>query len=334
LLRQSAGLNALTESKEEGNVAQIERMAVIGLGTMGHGIAQTYAMAGCEVSAYDDFEPARQSLHQRVRANLNSFVEVGLLSALEVEPTLARLTVCNSESEAVEGVDCVTEAIIEDLPAKQALLKRLESLVSDTTILASNSSTFPISQSGSGLAHPERAIVTHWFNPPHIVPAVEVVAGPATNESTIVAMIELLRSAGKLPIRINQELPGFLVNRIQIAIKREVWDLYDRGIASVEDIDAAIQGSMGFRLATMGQLRVDDFGGLDVQEAVYNNLVHEIASGTEIPASVQAIVDAGHFGFKNGEGFYTYPEHQRVEILAERDQRFLQLLKLFQGHAM
>ena len=238
--------------------------------------------------------------------------------------------VCNSEAEAVQGVDCVTEAIIEDLPAKRALSdKLLESLVSETTILASNSSTFPISQSGNELAHPERAIVTHWFNPPHIVPTVEVVGGPATNESTIVAMIDLLRSAGKLPIRINQELPGFLVNRIQIAIKREVWDLYDRGIASVEDIDAAIQGSMGFRLATMGQLRVDDFGGFDVQEAVYNNLVPEIASGTKIPASVQAIVDAGHFGFKNGEGFYTYPPETSDSILAERDQRFLQLLKLF-----
>ena len=323
----------MTESNEGGNVARIERMAVIGLGTMGHGIAQTYAMAGCEVRAFDEFEPARQSLHQRVRTNLNSFVDVGLLPAAEVEPTLARLTVCNSEAEAVQGVDCVTEAIVEDLPSKQALLKRLESLVSDTTILASNSSTFPISQSGSELAHPARAIVTHWFNPPHIVPTVEVVGGPATSESTIVAMIDLLRSAGKLPIRINQELPGFLVNRIQIAIKREVWDLYDRGIASVEDIDAAIQGSMGFRLATMGQLRVDDFGGLDIQDAVYRNLIPEIASGLEVPASVQAIIDAGHFGFKNGEGFYPYPEGQRAEILAERDQRFLQLLKLFHGRA-
>jgi 3-hydroxybutyryl-CoA dehydrogenase len=319
----------MTESNKGENVARIEWMAVIGLGTMGHGIAQTYAMAGCEVRAYDEFEPARQSLHQRVRANLNSFVDVGLLPESEVEPTLARLTVCNSEAEAVQGVDCVTEAIIEDLPAKQALLKRLESLVNETTILASNSSTFPISQSGSGLAHPERAVVTHWFNPPHIVPTVEVVGGPATNESTIEAMIDLLRSAGKLPIRINQELPGFLVNRIQIAIKREVWDLYDRGIASVEDIDAAIQGSMGFRLATMGQLRVDDFGGLDVQEAVYNNLVTEIASGTEIPASVQAIVDAGHYGFKNGEGFYSYPQESAEAIRSERDQHFLQLLKLF-----
>ena len=310
-------------------MADIRRMAVIGLGTMGHGIAQTYAVAGCDVRVYDDYEPARTSLLARVRANLASFVDAGLLAEDAVEPALSRLIVCQSETEAVEGADCVTEAIIEDLPTKQALLPRLESLVSDTTILASNSSTFPISQSGAGLKHPERALVTHWFNPPHIVPAVEVVGSPATSEETIVTMVDLLRRAGKLPIRINQELPGFLVNRIQIAIKREVWDLYDRGIASVEDIDAAIQGTIGFRLASMGQLRVDDYGGLDVQDAVYQNLVPEIASGLEVPASVRAIVDAGHYGFKNGEGFYTYPEENRAAILAERDRFFLQTLKLF-----
>ncbi|MBC7819642.1 MAG: 3-hydroxyacyl-CoA dehydrogenase family protein, partial [Planctomycetaceae bacterium] len=220
-------------------------------------------------------------------------------------------------------------AVREDLAAKQELFERIEPEVSDDAILASNSSTFPISQSGARLRRPERAVVTHWFNPPHIVPTVEVVGSPRTNEGTIQATLELLRRSGKLAIRINQELPGFLVNRVQIAVMREVWDLLDRGVASVEDIDAAIQGSMGFRLAALGPLRIHDFGGLDIQTAVFRNLAPQIASGTEVPPKVQAIVDAGHHGFKTGRGFYEYPPEVADQVRSERDQRYLSLLRLF-----
>ncbi len=308
---------------------KIQRIAVIGLGTMGHGIAQTFALAGCQVKGFDEFASARDSAKSRIRQNLVEFVGAGLLDESEIEPVLSRIAICDTEAEAVRDVDCVTEAIIEDLPAKQELFARLEPLVSDETILASNSSTFPISQSGAHLRKPERAIVTHWFNPPHIVPTVEVVGSERTSEGTIEAMIELLRRSGKLAIRINQELPGFLVNRVQIAVMREVWDLFDRGVASVEDIDAAIQGSMGFRLAALGPLKIHDFGGLDIQAAVYRNLAPEIASGTEIPSTVQEIVDGGNYGFKTGKGFYDYPPETADEVRSDRDARYLKLLKMF-----
>jgi 3-hydroxybutyryl-CoA dehydrogenase len=307
----------------------IQRVAVIGLGTMGHGIAQTFALAGCAVTGYDDHAPARDSALDRIRRNLDAFVGAGIIEAGAVEPALGRVTISGSEAEAVRDAEFVTEAIVEDLTAKQELFARLEALVADETILASNSSTFPISQSGARLRRPERAVVTHWFNPPHIVPTVEVVGSPQTSEATIVAAIELLRRSGKLAIRINQELPGFVVNRVQIAVMREIWDLLDRGVASVEDIDDAIQGSMGFRLAALGPLRVQDFGGMDINAAVFRNLTPEIASGTEVPAIVQTMVDAGHYGFKTGRGFYDYPPETADAIRADRDERYLALLKLF-----
>lgn len=307
----------------------LQRVAVVGLGTMGHGIAQTFAMAGCEVMGFDDVKAAGDSLHDRVRQNLRDFVAAELFPADQVDAVLNRITVASSEADAVRDSQFVTEVIREDLAAKQELFARLESFVSDDTILASNSSTFPISQSGARLKRPERAVVTHWFNPPHIVPTVEVVGSPLTNEATIQATLELLRRSGKLAIRINQELPGFLVNRVQIAVMREVWDLLDRGVASVEDIDAAIQGSMGFRLAALGPLRIHDFGGLDVQTAVYRNLTPEIAAGTTVPATVQRIVDAGHHGFKTGRGFYEYPPEVADQVRSDRDQRYLSLLKMF-----
>lgn len=307
----------------------IQRVAVLGLGTMGHGIAQTFAMAGCEVTGFDEISAAGDSLHDRVRQNLRDFVEAELFEADQIDSVLKRLRVCRTEAEAVRHAEFITEAVREDLAAKQELFERIEREVSDDAILASNSSTFPISQSGARLKRQERAVVTHWFNPPHIVPTVEVVGSPQTNEGTIQATLELLRRSGKLAIRINQELPGFLVNRVQIAVMREVWDLFNRGVASVEDIDAAIQGSMGFRLAALGPLKIHDFGGLDIQTAVFRNLAPQIASGTEVPPKVQAIVDAGHHGFKNGQGFYQYPPEVADKVRSDRDQRYLSLLRLF-----
>jgi 3-hydroxybutyryl-CoA dehydrogenase len=309
----------------------IQRVAVIGLGTMGHGIAQSFALAGCTVAVYDELAAARDSVLARIRRNLEEFVAAGIIDAAAVEPALARLTVRESEADAVREAEFVTEAIREELPAKQELFARLEEVVAETCILASNSSTFPISQSGARLRHPERAVVTHWFNPPHIIPAVEVVGGPKTSDATIEAALALLRRAGKLAIRINQELPGFLVNRVQVAIMREVWDLVDRGVASVEDVDLAIRGSMGFRLAALGPLRINDFGGMDINAVVFQHLAPEIASGAELPGVVRRMVEAGHAGFKNGRGFYDYPPETADAVRAERDERYLALLKLLYG---
>jgi len=312
---------------------QPRRIAVIGLGTMGHGIAQTFALAGHTVTGWDEHPAARASLHERIAGNLADFAAAGLFDPARTEEVLARINVAASEADAVRDASFVTEAVAEDLAVKQALFPRLEAATGPDTILASNSSTFPISQSGAGLQRPERALVTHWFNPPHIIPTVEVVGSPQTSEATIQATIDLLRGAGKLAVRINQELPGFLVNRVQIAIMREVWDLLDRGVASAEDIDDAIRGSFGLRLAAFGPLRVQDFGGFDINRAVYQSLTPDIASGTTVPGVIDRMVDAGHYGFKTGKGIYEYPEAERDAIRSERDQRYLALYKLLHAPA-
>ncbi len=305
-----------------------QRAAVIGLGTMGHGIAQTFAAAGYAVTGFDDVPAARANAKDRIRANLLAFVDADLLSADRVEPILSRITICETEAEAAAKADFITEAVKEDLAVKQELFARLEAVVSPTAILASNSSTFPISQSGSRLKHPERAVVTHWFNPPHIVPLVEVVPGPKTSAATTQTAIDTMRKIGKQPLHLRKELPGFLINRIQVAIMREVWDLLDQGVAGPEEIDAAVSGSIGFRLAALGPLEVHDFGGLDIQTTVFRNLVPEIRSDTEIPNVVRDLVAAGHFGPKTGRGFHDYSPERLAERQARRDGLFLSLKKL------
>jgi 3-hydroxybutyryl-CoA dehydrogenase len=304
-------------------------VAVLGLGTMGHGIVQAFASKGIAVHGYDELPQARRDLRGRVRNNLNEFVRVGLHPPDRIEETLDRITVHDRLEAACRPATFVVEAVREDLLTKQALLAEVEGYVRTDTILASNSSSFPISASGTRLRHPQRALVTHWFNPPHIVPTVEIVPSRLTSEETTQKALALHEQIGKLAIVVRKELPGFLVNRVQVAVMREVWDLLDQGVASAEEIDTAIRGSMGFRLAALGPLQIHDFGGLDIHAAVYRNLCPQIRSDSGLPAIVAETVAAGHYGFKAGQGFYRYPAEKAAAVLAERDERYLALLKLF-----
>jgi 3-hydroxybutyryl-CoA dehydrogenase len=272
-------------------------------------------------------------LVERVRSNLHEFARFELCSPDLVDATLARITVHNSLETACRPATFVVEAIREDLSTKQDLFAKIQSYVGENTILASNSSSFPISQSGSRLKRPQRALVTHWFNPPHIVPTVEIVPSPLTSEEVTQATLALHRSIGKLAIVVRREMAGFLVNRVQVAVMREVWDLLAKGVASAEDIDTAIRGSMGFRLAAFGPLRIHDFGGLDIQAAVYRNLCPQICSTTELPEFMAETIAEGHFGFKTGQGFYAYPTGQADRILAERDAHYLEILKLLHAES-
>jgi len=309
----------------------ISRVAVLGLGTMGHGIAQTFALAGCDVACFDESAGMRGSLIERVRTNLAAFVIAGLVAPEQVEPALARLHLAGTESEAVTAAQFVTEAVPEDLEIKQRLFLRLERITAPECVLASNSSSFPISQSGSLMLDPERALVTHWFNPPHLTPVVEVVPGPHTSEETVQTSVRLLQRLGKLPIRLRRELPGFLVNRVQVAIQREVWDLVDQGVATPEEIDAAIRGTIGFRFAALGPLEIHDFAGLDIQLTTYRNLVPEIRGGTTPPAVIEQLTSGGRLGIKTGQGFYDYPPERLAARRARRDSLLLKLGKLLYG---
>jgi 3-hydroxybutyryl-CoA dehydrogenase len=309
-------------------IDQIQQIAVIGLGRMGHGIAQTFAAAGYRVRGFDAESAACSSAHNRIRENLKRFVAHDMLNSADVGPTLDRFTIADTEAAAVAEAQFVVEAIAEERSAKQDFFARIEDAVTDATIIASNSSTFTISESAVRMRRPQRAVVTHWFNPPHIVPTVEVVPGPETTEDVTETTIALHRKIGKLAVRINGEIPGFLVNRIQIAMIREVWDLYERGVASREDIDAAISGSLGFRLAVAGPLSVCDFGGLDIWSTVYKGLAPELRSDSVLPAAIKQLVDDGNHGPRTGRGIHEYDSETIDDISSQRDEAMLKLAKL------
>ena len=295
---------------------------------MGHGIAQAFAWAGCSVRCYDELASARETLLDQVRANLEQMVRAGIGDPESTEQTLGRIRVFESEGEAVQNVQFVTEAVREDLKVKQDLFARLESRISQRAILATNTSSLRLTDIAAQMQNPERAVVTHWFNPPHIVPVVEVVPGAATSGQTLWDTVALMGRLGKEPVQLSREIPGFLVNRVQVAIFREVWDLLDQGIATAEDIDKAIRGTIGFRLALLGPLEVNDFAGLDIVARAFENLVSEIRSDSVLPLRLRKLVEKGHLGVKTGKGIHEYTTQSIEETLARRDGRFLELAKL------
>lgn len=310
---------------------QIRQVSVIGVGRMGHGIAQCFAMGGYDVRCYDESDEARHSLRQRIRGNLEDFSQTGMVSTDDIDGIIDRIHVADTEAAAAAGSEFVVEAVAEQLDTKVDLFTRLEQVVEDSTIIASNSSTFTISQSGAKMRLPQRAIVTHWFNPPHIVPTVEVVPGPTTTDAVTETTLALHRKIGKLAVRVNAEIPGFLVNRVQIAMIREVWDLYERGVASAEDIDAAIRGSLGFRLAACGPLSICDFGGVDIWATVFNGLAPDLRSNAKLPDSIQRLLDDGRFGTRTGGGIHDYDSEKTDELTSQRDETMLKLAKLLYG---
>ena len=301
---------------------------MLGLGTMGHGIAQAFAAGGCHVRGYDQSVEVRSSVADSIEHNLREVAQAGFGEEAAIRSTLARFKICETEAEALQGVEFVVEAVAEDLEVKRQLFNRIEPQVLAETILASNTSSFPISQLAGGLRRPERALITHWFNPPHIVPLVEVVPGKKTAAWALQAILDLLRKVGKSPVQLKKEIPGFLINRIQIAMLREILDLLDQGVADPEEIDRAVRSSIGFRLAAIGPLEVIDFAGLDVTASVFENLVVDLQSNQKLPAVLEQAVQSGRFGVKKGEGIYHYTPETVQKKVNERDRRFLALLQL------
>lgn len=313
------------------DVKDIETVSVIGAGLMGHGIAQSFLMGGYPVRLYDIGEAVLEKAREGIRRNLRIFSDHGLLGEEEGSTAMGRLVLTTDLGEAAAGADFVVEAAPEDLSLKQGLFERLESLCREETLLASNTSSLTMAEMGIRVQHRERLVITHWFNPPHIVPVVEVVRSPWTSEETLVTTCRLHEKIRKVPVRIEKEVPGFVINRIQMALVREVLDLYEQGVASAEDIDRAVKGSIGFRLASIGPIRTMDLGGLRLWLRVCENLFPRIQSSAELPVSLKGLVAQGHEGVKTGRGFYAYTDagarDEIARVVAKRDEEFLQRLK-------
>lgn len=309
----------------------IERIAVIGAGLMGHGIAQLFATAGFPVRI-TDADPAR--MPQAVRAmaaNLEFLVEEQALSRAEADRALARVEATTAIEEAVEGADFVVEAITERLDAKQELFARIEGAVGPEVILATNTSTLPLSRIAERARVPERVLVTHFFNPPHLVPLVEVLAHPSVPPGLLDATLALLRRVGSRPVLLRKEVPGLLANRLQAALVREALHLLEQGVAEAADIDAALTEGPGMRWPFLGPLAIADYGGLDVWEKVIENLTPALGRSTRVPEEIAERVRRGELGTRAGKGIFSYRQEDVPGLVRRRDRYLLRLVRLKAG---
>lgn len=305
----------------------VHSITVIGAGIMGHGIGQVFAMSGYDICLTDVSADILQKALTRIRKNLDIFRDNGFINQAESDAAMARVRTEPDLAKAVKNADIVIEAVKEDIEIKRALFNKLDAICPKRTVLASNSSSLLISDFASGTKRQDRVVLVHWYNPPHIVPAVEIIRGPHTSDETAQLMYDLLKKSKKLPIRINKEIPGYMLNRIQMAIMREVLYLWQAGIASIEDIDLAVKGSLGFRYASIGPLMTSDLGGQDTFLAVSKYLFPLISDAHVPPEPYAKMVESGNLGLKTGKGFYEHTKEEWDAVIEKRDREFLQRLK-------
>ena len=280
---------------------------------MGHGIAQEFALAGHTVDLHDLTEEILQQAVARIADNLRILQEIGLVSAEAAAPVAERIHTSTSLQESCRNADLLVETASEDLELKKHLFEQFDRYCRKTAILASNTSSFLPSQLAAPTRRPAKVAVTHYFNPPYLLPLVEIVRGPETAQETVQTLYDLLNRLGKKPVIVKKEVLGFIGNRMQIALLREALSLVRRGVATPEDVDTVIKNGFGRRLAAAGIFEIFDIAGLDIVSAVAANLLPDMENSREVPALVRDKVQAGQLGVKTGKGFHDWTLDSALE---------------------
>ena len=290
--------------------AKNRQIAVIGAGLMGHGIALTLARAGQYVALTDPFPEARASAPARIRA---SMAAMGIAEP-EIARALKKIEIFETTAGAVRGAEVVFEAAPEKLDLKRQIFAEIEGHAPPSCILASNTSVMPITQIMSGLRLKGRALGTHWWNPPHLIPLVEVVKTEWTEDGVAADMMDLLQDAGKTPVLVAKDVPGFIGNRLQHALWREAISLVENGICDAEAVDTVIKASFGRRLSVLGPLETADLVGTDLTLDIHENVLFDLESRKGPSPYLKKLVAEGKLGMKTGEGFRKWTEAEANDV--------------------
>jgi len=282
-----------------------QTIAVIGGGLMGAGIAQIFSVAGYDVTVFEPNDEVRASLHERTRSNLEI---IG-----EDESAADRITLVADMAEAVAGATYVTEAAPERLDLKRTIFAELVQLAPRTCILASNTSVIPITRIAQELETADRIVGTHWWNPPYLIPLVEVVQAEETSDAVISATMALLKSIGKSPAHVKKDTPGFVANRLQHALWREAIAMVAEGVCDAKTLDDCVKNSFGLRLPVLGPLENADMVGLDLTLDIHKTMMPELDRHDRPNELLISLVDAGDLGFKSGAGFQKWTPEQMDE---------------------
>jgi 3-hydroxyacyl-CoA dehydrogenase len=309
-----------------------EKVLVVGTGTMGEGIAQTFAQNGFEVRLVARREEPLTRAMSQINQNVEQFIEFGLIKE-PAKTVVDRIegVVTTDMNVAVEGVDYIVETIRENVDDKRALIGAIQAVNPDV-VIGSNTGSMTVDSLAEGMPNPEVIIGIHCFNPAHIIPLVEVHRGTKTSDAAYELTERMMKESGKKTALVRKEMPGFIVNRVMGAITRECAFILDEGICTPEDLNTAIKSSTGFRFACLGPMEVDDMIGLDICATVSGRVFPGLSNATEASKLVLEKVEKGELGIKSGKGWYDYSGKTREEVLEEKNLALIKQLQLFMAN--
>lgn len=305
---------------------KIKKIGIAGAGTMGSGIAQIFARRGYEVVVTDIAEEILDKSKRLVDIFNQSLIEEGIMSKDEVDVVISNIGY-SVDKGVFSDCDLIIEAIIEKMEIKQKFWKEVEEIARKDAFLATNTSGLSINQIFKLVEGKERTIGMHFWNPPHIIPLVELIRGDQTSDSTVEILREVMLTIDKEPVVVLKDAPGFIGNRLQFAAFREAMHIVDQGIATPEDVDKAMKYGPGFRYPVIGPLETADLGGLDTFFYISSYLFNELSDMKNPPQMLQEKMDNKTLGVKSKEGFYDYSDGKDEEAIIRRDKMFFKMLK-------
>ncbi len=305
----------------------IKNIAIIGAGLMGHGIAQEFACAGYRVHLHDITEQQLNNARVQIGKNLTLLAENAVIEEISISATLQRIHTTTDLTAAAKTADFVVEAVSEKLPLKQQIFEELDSLCQPHTILASNTTALMPSQIGVNTKRTDRILNTHYFNPPYLIPLVELIRSPDTSDETVSVTFDLLTAIGKTPAIIDKEALGFVGPRLQAALIREAFAIVEQGIASAETVDLVVRNSFGRRLSVAGPFEVFELAGWDLVLAAFEELYKDLNSSPDINPLLREMVESGKLGVKSGEGFYQWTDERQQALRNRMSQALIRAIQ-------
>jgi 3-hydroxybutyryl-CoA dehydrogenase len=285
----------------------IRKISVIGPGMMGHAIAQEFAAAGYDVILCGRSEERLQQALEKIEHSLNELAQWEIISEDTVRPALGRLTVTTDPTKAGSDADLIVECIVEVLEVKEKLFSELDAICPDRTIFASNTSSLLPTSLAAATQRPDRFLFAHYFNPPYLMPLVEIVRGEKTADEAVDAVYNLMKAMGKSPIVCRKEAPGFIVNRLQLVLWREAFNIVQRGIASPQDVDQAVKKSFGRRLGMVGPFELYEYiDGYDLTLQCEKYILPDMDTSNQPYPLLLEKVEKNELGAKTGKGFYDW----------------------------
>ena len=300
----------------------IKTVAVIGAGMISPGVAQNFAQNGFDVWIYARRPEVLPEAVEKIRTNLTTMASRGIIATSKIEPIMKRVKTTSDLAEAAKSSQLIIECVAENLEIKQDIFQKLDQLCALDTIITSNSSVISPTQIAAKSTHRERMLGAHFWNPAHLIPCVEVIKANDTSEEAFEATYQVMKMAGKKPVKCLKDVPGFIANRLQHALWREAISIVENGIADAATVDEAIKSAFAIRLPVLGPIENADMVGLDLTLAIHNTVLKGIESRPGPSPLLEEKVKKGELGFKSGKGFQTWTPEQ-IKASRERLNNYL-----------